>query len=138
MTETFKLKKGEIFFEEDKIIILDNARKQRRLTLLTSSLWTFYGTMSVLRYLKTGDPFLLWTGLLIGIGHLLIIVISLLRTTKSEISLNEVKSIKVKQCFRNKYLHIKLKTNRLRRIIWIDNSEELLKYIEIYFNSKRE
>jgi hypothetical protein len=81
MTQTFKLKKGEILFDRDKIIISDDAVKQKRQTLLTSSLWTFFGTISVLRYLKTGDKFLLWSGLLIGIGHFLIVVWTLSRTT---------------------------------------------------------
>ena len=35
MIQTFKLKKGEILFDEDKIIIKDDAKKQQRLTLLS-------------------------------------------------------------------------------------------------------
>jgi hypothetical protein len=135
MIQTFKLKKGEISFDRDKIIISDDADKQKRQTLLTSSLWTFFGITSVLRYLKTGDPFLLWTGLLIGIGHFLIVVWTLFRTTQSEISLNDVKSIKTRQRLGNKFLDIKLKTNRLRRVFRVDNSE-LLRYVETNFRTR--
>ena len=136
MTQTFKLKKGEILFDRDKLIISDDAFKQKKQTLLISSLWTFFGIISVIRYLKTGDQFLLWTGLLIGIGHFLIIVWALFRTTQSEISLNDVKSIKTRQRLGKKILDIKLKNSRLRRVFRVDNAE-LLKYIETNFGTDR-
>ena len=132
MTQTFKLKKGDILFEKDKIIISGVAEKQRRQTLLTSSLWIFFGTISLLRYLKTGDQFLLWTGLIIGIGHSLRFVFTILLTVRSEIPLNDIKSIKVKQLLGNKILEIKLKNNKLRRVFRVDNSE-LLEYIKTNF-----
>ena len=135
MTQIFRLKKGEILFEKEKIIISDNVKKQNGITLFTSFLWIIFGTASVLRYMKTGDEFLLWSGSLIGISHLLIFVFTLLRSVKSEIYFNEVKSIKVKQRFNNIFLDIRLKNNRLRRINQIDNSEELEDYIEKYLGS---
>ena len=135
MTQIFRLKKGEILFEKEKIIISDNVKKQNGITLFTSFLWIIFGTASVLRYMKTGDEFLLWSGSLIGISHLLIFVFTLLRSVKSEIYFNEVKSIKVKQRFNNIFLDIRLKNNRLRRINQIDNSEELEDYIETYLGS---
>lgn len=134
MIQTFKLKKGEISFDRDKIIIFDNARKQKRKTLLTSTSWTFFGIMSVLRYMQTGDHFLLWTGLIIGIGHFLKIIFTLLRTVQNEISLKEVKSIKVKQRLGNKFLDINLKTNRPRRVFHVENSD-LLNYVETNFKT---
>src|SRR5665647_1640014 len=99
MKQTFKLKKGEILFYDDKIIIKDDAKKQRNLTLLSSSMWTIYGTLSVLRYFKTGDQFLLWTGLLIGIAHFVIFILNLRRTVKTEIPFDGIKSLNVKQRF---------------------------------------
>jgi hypothetical protein len=128
MRQPFKLEKGEILFEEDRIIITDDAEKQKRLRLLTSSSWVFFGVFLIQRFLKNGDQFLLWTGLLIGIGHFLIVVVTLFWTTQSEISLNDVKSMKVKQRLGNKFLDIKLKNNRLRRVFRVDNPD-LLKYI---------
>ena len=136
MIQTFKLKKGEILFDEDKIIIKDDAKKQKRLTLLSSSMWTIYGTLSVLRYFKTGDQFLLWTGLFIGIAHFVVFILNLCRTVKSEIPFDDIKSLKVKQRFSNEYLDIKLKNRRLRRVIRVDNSEELDKYIETNIRQK--
>jgi len=130
--QTFNLIKGEITFDSDKIIIVDDAEKQKRLRQTTSIMWTIFGTFSVLRYLKTDDQFLLWTGLIIGIGHLTIFILTLFQTAQSEIPLANVKSIKTRQLSGNKFLDIKLKNNRLRRVKRVENSD-LVKYIEANF-----
>ena len=138
MKQTFRLKKGEISFENDKIIISDKVHKQNGMLLFTSGLWIFYGIISVLRYMKTGDEFLLWTGSFIGIAHLIIFIFTLLRSVQSKISLNDVKSIKVKQRFNNNFLDIRLKNNRLRRVSQIEDTEELKEYIEKYYIGLKE
>jgi hypothetical protein len=135
MIQTFKFNKAEISFENDKIIISDDAKQQLRRTQFTSGIWVFYGTLSILRYMNTGDQFLLWSGLIIGLGHLVVFVMILFRSTQSEIPFDEVKSIKVKKRFNNSSLDIRLKTNRLRRILKIDETDELKKYIETRFHS---
>lgn len=130
MTQTFKLKKGEISFETDKVKISDNSRKQSIIQLFSSAMWTIYGIISVLRYLKTGDQFLLWTGLFIGTAHLIIFILNLLRSNQSEINLDDIKSVKVKKRFSNEFLDIRLKNNRLRRVSGIENTQELEEYIK--------
>ena len=132
MTQTFKLKKGEISFETDKVKISDNSRKQKRVQLFSSGMWTIFGTISVLRFFKTSDQFLLWTGLFIGIAHFIIFILNLLRSSQSEISIDDIKSVNVKRRFNNEFLDIKLKNNRLRRVVGLENSQEL----ENYFKSK--
>ena len=132
--QTFHLERGDLKFEEDKITITDNAQKKRRYTLFTSGLWTLYGVLSVFRYLKTGDEFLLWTGLLIGLGHSIVIVGTLFRSVQGEIDLKEVKSIKIRQRFNNEFLDIKLKNNMIRRVSQIDKMGELKEYIENQLN----
>jgi hypothetical protein len=129
MNKTFKLKKGEISFESNGVKISDNSKKQYLLQLLSSGMWTIYGITSVLRYLKTGDQFLLWTGLFIGIAHLVIFTINLFRSNKNEILFDDIKSIKVGERFSNKVLDIRLNNNRLRRVTGVQNSQELDDYI---------
>jgi hypothetical protein len=130
MTQTFRLKKGEISFEGDKVKISDNSTKLNRIQLFSSGIWTIYGTISVLRYLKTSDQFLLWSGLFIGIAHFVIFIIILLRSNQSEILFDDIKFIKVKQRFGREFLDIKLKNNRLRRVIGIENLQDLEEYVE--------
>ena len=137
MKQTFKLIKGEILFDNDKIILKDDAKKQKWL----SSLYTFMGTMTLilhsLKSYKTGEQIIFWvefTFILVGI---LILTILLLRSVKSEISLNDVKSMKIKQgIYSNNFLDIKLVNNRLRRVINVKNAKELEKFIATNFDFK--
>jgi hypothetical protein len=130
MDKTFELKKGKLVFEGDKIVICDKARRQKAQMLFMSGCWVFYGTISVYRYLKTDDQFQLWTGLLIGIGHFVIFVKYLFISVKSEISINEVKTMKVKSRNGNNFLDIKLNSGLVRRIIQIEDRDELQRYID--------
>ncbi len=136
MKQTYKLKNGNISFDKDGITILDNAKKQYRLRVFSSSLWTFYGITSVLRFVKTGDQFLLWTGLFIGIAHFVILILTYFRTTKNKIKMDEIKSMELKQRFGNDFLDIKLVGNKVRRVnqIGIIN-HELKEYIETNFKT---
>ena len=130
MIQTFKLKKGEISFEIDKVRISDNSWMQNRIQLFSSGICTIYGVISILRFLKTDDQFLLWSGLFIGVTHFIIFVLYILRSNQSEISFDDIKSINVKKRFSNVFLDIKLKNNRLRRVIGIENSQEIEEYIK--------
>ncbi|MBK5215129.1 MAG: hypothetical protein JJE55_15900 [Flavobacteriaceae bacterium] len=66
MKQTFKLKKGEILFDEDKIIITDDAKKQKWMLSLIICFGTIYGIETFLKYFKTGDNFDFWYGIIIG------------------------------------------------------------------------
>lgn len=138
MKQAFKLKNGELVFDSEKIIITDNAKKQRRFQLLASVVWIFYGTISVVRYFKTGDQFLLWSGVFIGLAHFIILLVILFRrTNKNEIMKDEIISIKINQRFGNKFVDFKLAGNKIRRICQADGMEDELKeYVETYMNTK--
>ena len=136
MTQIFKIKNWEISFETDKVSISDDFKKQNLINLFSIGIWTIYGTVSVLRYFKTGDQFLLWTGLFIGVTHFLIFILNLFRSNQNEILFDDIKSIKVKQRFGNRFLDIRLKNNRLRRVIGVDNSQELEDYIKSNFENR--
>ncbi len=130
MNNTFELEKGKIVFAADKIIITDKAKNQRAMKLFTSGLWVFFGTMSVLRFLRTGDQFSLWTGLIIAIGHFVVFAGFLVRSVQAEIYWEDVRSIKLRSRFGNHFLDIKLKNNRIRRVTQIDDTDQLEAYIE--------
>lgn len=65
MKQIFNIKNGQISFETDKVSISDNSKKNNLIMLISAGIWTIFGTLSVLRYFKTGGQFLLWTGLFI-------------------------------------------------------------------------
>jgi hypothetical protein len=116
MEKLLSLEKGTVQLLEDKILIQDNAKREHIIRIVSSALWTFYGIMSVLRYLKTGDAFLLWTGLLIGVAHFVLLVLSFFRTTKAEIDLSEVQHVTFKSRNGNRFMDLKLRNGLKRRV----------------------
>jgi len=130
MTKTFKLKKGEISFAPDRIRILDDAKGRNNILLLRSVMWTIFGLLSVLRYLKTGDQFFLWTGFLITITYIVIFVLRLSHSSEKELSLEDIKSIRVREVLNNTFLDIKLKNRKIRRVLGFEHSKELDEYIQ--------
>jgi hypothetical protein len=126
---TFELKEGKIVFEESKILITDIAKKQRFQMLLLTASGMLLGSSYLLGYFKKGDQFGLWFGLFIMLGNILMFVVYFLRSVKSEISMNEVKSMKIKKRAGNEFLDIKLHNNRTRRVTEIYNPDRLKNYI---------
>lgn len=124
MSQVFNLKRGDITFHEDEIVINDQDAKQMKRILFSSSLWTFYGVVSVLRHLKEPDPFLLWSGLIIGISHFCILLWTLFKvSTRSRIKIADIKSVGIKHPFGGKNLVIKLKNNRVRTIRQVEDPD---------------
>jgi hypothetical protein len=136
MTQTFKIKKGKILFEQDKIIIKDDAKEQKWLWSFILCLGTISGILTFLSFLQSDDRLKFWFGFSIGLSSILIFVIWLLRLVRNEIPLDEVKSMKFKQRNNNKSLYIKLNTNRVRRVVLVDDTTALEKYIELNYKSK--
>jgi hypothetical protein len=133
MTQTFKLKKGEISIGQDKIIVTDKAKMQRNITLFSTGIWILLGIQNVLKFEQSGDEFFHSFWIVLGILNLFIFIATLSRSTLSVIPLEDVKSLKVKQRFSNTMLDIKLKNNKLRRVIQVEDAEELEEYIKTNF-----
>jgi len=81
---------------------------------------------------------MLWSGLFYFISSLSIPVIYLLRSVKSEILRNEIKSLEVKSILNNKILVIKLISNKSRQVTLDDNVnyEKIEQYIRTYLRKK--
>ena len=137
MRPPFKLEKGEILFDEEKIIIKDDAKKQKWLSLLIVCMGIMNLILISLKSYKNGEQLRFWFELIIILIGILLLTILLLRSVRSEISLNDVKSMRIKQgLFSNNFLDIKLINNRLRRVINVKNAKELEKYIATNFDFK--
>lgn len=94
------------------------------------------GACSVYNSMAQGDLSLLWIDMIIGIGGFLLFMLFLFMTGKSEIPFDSIKSIKVKHRIRNRFLDIKLKNNRIRRVILNDNTADLEEYIGFNFKTR--
>lgn len=129
--ENIKIEKGDIMVDDHTITILDDAKKQNRLLLISSISWTIYGVISLYRYATEGDEFLLWTGLLIGIAHFFIAFQLIFITSNASIIRKDtIASVKKKSRFGNEFIALKLKNRRVRKITHLSgNVDEIMKVI---------
>jgi hypothetical protein len=137
MEQSFRLNNGQITFTEEKIVILDNEKKQYRTEIISSIGFALIGMLAILTFLGTGQQWLVWSWLFLTIAHVVLLILTLFRTTKNEIKYSEVVSIKLKQKLGHKFLDIKLIGNRIRRVTQIDcdydELDELKQLIRINF-----
>lgn len=127
MKKTLPLDKGEIELSEDMLTIRDNAKRYKWARIFYSCIWIVYSILSVLRYTKTGDQFLLWSGVIIGVGHAGAIVYKLFETTRGQIELQNIKIAVFKKRFGTSYLMLNLKSGSKRRINKIEPIEDDLR-----------
>ena len=136
MSQTFKLLKGEILFDDDKIIIKDSAKKEKWMLALLFFLPSIIAIRSFVRSIQTGDQFDYWYGSILGLLGILLLAMVILKSVRSEISLKEVDSMKIKQRFSHKFLVIKLKNNLRRQVDDIENTDALEQYIKTNIHIK--
>jgi len=136
MIQKFQLDGGEIFFEEDKIVIKDNSRRQSYFELIGTAMGATFFAILLVRDFKTDSAYDSGFLFFLGLINLSVFIIMLLRSTQGEIQIREIKSVNIQQRFANKFIDIKLKNNRLRRVAGVKNKEELEAYIERYVKPK--
>ncbi len=130
MDNTFELKRGKLVFEQDKIVITDDAKRQKRARILSALFLLVMGAYEIYRYTQRSEDQYLRSGLMvIGVG-LILIVLALLVNVQNEIDLTAVKSLTVKRIFFKELLLIKLNNNRSRQVAGIYNAERLETYIQ--------
>jgi hypothetical protein len=112
------------------IIITDNVRTRMIYSQFSVSIVQLLSIINLVRFINKGDSFALKFGLLLGLYALLFFIFLQFKSVKSEISFEEVKSIKIKRLFFNEFLHIKLKYNRIRQVAGIYNTYRLEEYIK--------
>lgn len=133
MTTTLPIGKGELLLADDRILIKDNAKRDNRMAMVSSAMWTVFGILSVLRYMKGGDEFLLWSGVLIGFAHFALLIGYLFRTSKSELLHSEIRSVKLKSRFGRKFVDFVLESGRKRRVT---STELATSELEAYLSEK--
>lgn len=130
MKQKFELRDGEIIFENDVIFISDKAKMHKHLTLISSAVWVLVGLKNAMVFDQATVETIDYFWIVLGVIYLLLFVVYLRRSTLNMIMLNDVKSIKLKQRLSNTSLDIKLKNNRVRRVIQFDEPEELKIFIQ--------
>ncbi len=82
MTQTFHLTGGEITFEEDKIVIKDDARKQYLFHNILGGMVAAFFAIYFVRNFKQGDTHDRWLSAILVIIYLVTLIITLLRSTQ--------------------------------------------------------
>ncbi len=130
MKQNFKLKNNEVEFDNEKILIKDNAKIDKYIMVFCNCIWILFSLMKILKYYKTGHNFDLWFGVAIGLANIFLLFYWQSISVSNEIKFTEVKSMKIKQRFKNRYLEIRLKDNKSRRVNLLENELELKEFIE--------
>jgi len=133
MAQTFRLKYGEIKFENDRICISDKAKNQKYVTLFTTGFWTLITLKNTFKYEQPTTDFFYFVWVTLGLLNIILFIATLFKSTKSIILMDEVNSIKLKRRLNTQFLEIRLKDNKLRRVGQIEEPEELEEYVEKYY-----
>ena len=130
MNNKFELKNGLLLFEEDKILITDNARYKKRYRMISAAVVSILGIFIILQSMKSGRTASMRPGVILGIYGLLLLGFEYFKSTVNVINIEEVKSLKIKRIFFKEYLVIKLKNNQTRQVADIYNTDRLQEYID--------
>jgi hypothetical protein len=135
MKQTFRLRKGEISFENDVISILDNMKTLKYILLTSIVISLISVTINVSKLKQVGGENYISFWLFILTLNLLILTLLLFWSTKSSVLLADVKSIKLRQIFNNSTLYIKLKNSQIRQVtIQVEDVDALKEYIKKHFD----
>ena len=135
MKQTFRLRKGEISFENDVIYILDNMKTLKYILLTSIVISLISVTINVSKLKQVGGENYISFWLFILALNLLILTLLLFWSTKSSVLLADVKSIKLRQIFNNSTLYIKLKNSQIRQVtIQVEDVDALKEYIKKHFD----
>ena len=75
MDNTFELKRGKLVFEQDKIVITDDAKRQKRARILSALFLLVMGAYEIYRFTQKSEDQFLRSGLMvIGVGLILIVL----------------------------------------------------------------
>ncbi|UJP65001.1 hypothetical protein [Mongoliitalea daihaiensis] len=128
---TFYTEHGKIVFTTDKILIEDNAKKEKTYQILAASCGIIVGFSQIFNSFGSDGWFSL--GVAICLINGAIIIAYLFRSSDSEIPFSEIKSIRVKNRLGNLFLDIKLKNKKSRQVRGSFTREPLEIYIAEVF-----
>ena len=125
MQKKFNIHKGEISFLENGLEINDQGRRSKRIYIIMGVCWIVYGILSLLRYQKTGDQFLLWSGIIIICLWIIGIAVKYFTQTDQQISYNDIEKVVIKKELLDTILiaDIVMKDSKKRSVILDYNGE---------------
>ena len=125
MHKKFNIHKGEISFLENGLEINDQGRWSKRIYTIMGVCWIVYGILSLLRYYKTGDQFLLWSGIIIISLWIIGIIVKYFKHSDQLISYDDIEKVVIKKELLETILiaDIVMKDSKKRSVILDYNGE---------------
>jgi len=125
MQKKFNIHKGQISFLENGLEINDHGKRSKRIYIIMGVCWIVYGILSLLRYQKTGDQFLLWSGIIIISLWIIGIIVKYFKQTDQQISYNDIEKVIIKKDLLETILSadIVMKNSKKRSVILDYNGE---------------
>lgn len=129
MEKTLALRSGSIILAEDRIIVKDGFRSQKILLQIIAVFWIAFSLIHLYRYSQTLDVFYLWSGLVLGILNIAVLLL-FTRLSAQEVILHaDIQEVQLKKRLGGTILALKL-NNKLRR--QVAKVEHLADEITIY------
>jgi len=126
MKKKFTIHNGEISFLDNGLEINDHSMKSKWIYIILGFCWILYGILSLLRYTKTGDNFLLWSGIIIISLWIIGIVIKYFKQTDKQILFNDIDKVIIKKDVMDTILKADIIfKNSKRRSVILDYNGEL-------------
>lgn len=136
MEQIFKLKNGKITFENGKILISDNyyMRILKFSLLISIAISSYTVITNIIKTEELVDKINPGFWIAITAINIIILVFVLSWSTKSSISIVDVRSMKLKRRFNNTTLYIRLK-NYQTRVLHVEDHDALKEFIEMTYNN---
>ena len=134
--QNFPISKGKITISSDEMTITDNASMHRIILIIMSIFLLANGSLNVIRYQRndTGD-LMLYSGIFIIVLSLIIMLLSVKRSTQSSIVISEIKKVRFKKNWSD-HFNLTIFTNHgKQRIIDLGKSEEQIEHLSDYFHA---
>ncbi|MCB9080421.1 MAG: hypothetical protein H6555_01790 [Lewinellaceae bacterium] len=129
MEKTLALRSGSIILAEDRIIVKDGFRSQKILLQIIAVFWIAFSLIHLYRYSQTQDVFYLWSGLVLGILNIAVLLLFTRLSAQEVILHTDIQEVQLKKRLGGMILILKL-NNKLRR--QVAKVEHLADEITIY------
>lgn len=124
---TFYTEHGKIVFDSNRILIEDNAKKEKYTQIFLGSMGFLLGLSMI--YKSFTEGFISELGLVLCFLHASMIILYLIRDFSNDIPFSKIQSIRVKNRLGNVYLKIKLTNNRARYVRGAFTKEKLENFL---------
>ena len=127
----------KLIFFDNYLEISDVSKWTKRFNIINPIIWTIYSLICILRYLRTGDFFLLWSGVILLAGFTIVVVYRLRQNFDSRILFVNIDKVVIKRDFSdNLKSDFIIKSSNKKRTVLLDFDKYSLTDFELMLTNK--